>query len=134
MPKISQSQLEEMENTLDLLMNMRLKLTKIVQEAENNEDMEETINDREKISSKYDPPITFKEHFLSHLTSDISNLAPLPLLNTDLFESIHPSYKTIRVKKRSSVNVLHTLITNHEKLSVYHSSNDIIPPHNREKY
>ena len=49
MPKISESQVEEMDNILEQMMEMRLKLTKIVQDWSDN---------------KYDPPITFKEHFL----------------------------------------------------------------------
>ena len=54
--------------------------------------------------------------------TDIQNLAPLVMLNTDLFESQHSEYKTIRQKKRNSVNPLLTLITNHERLSVYRQS------------
>ena len=70
MPKVSESQLVEMDSTLERLMNMRLQLTCV------------QINPR-----KYDPPVTFKEHYLSHISEDIRNLAPTPFLKTDLFES-----------------------------------------------
>ena len=54
-------------------------------------------------------------------------LAPLPLLKTDLFESNHSHYKQIKRAKRSTVNVLYTMITNDEKKSVYHSTGQMIP-------
>ena len=54
------------------------------------------------------------------------NLAPLVLLNTDLFESKHSPYKDIRKSKRNSKNVLYTLITNDEQRSVYHSTGQFI--------
>ena len=43
-------------STLERLMNMRLKLTRVQQNP-----------------SKYDPPVTFKEHYLSHLPEDVRN-------------------------------------------------------------
>ena len=47
------------------------------------------MNNPEPASTKvkYDPPVIFKKHYLSHLTEDIWNLGPLPLLKTYLFES-----------------------------------------------
>ena len=58
---------------------------------------------------------------------DVQELAPLPLLCTDAFESCHSPYKQCRTQKRTSVNVLKTLITHHEKLSVYHATSEMIP-------
>ena len=69
----------------------------------------------------------FKEHYLSHLMDDVQNLAPLPLLCTDVFEQQHSPYKQCRVRKRTSVNILKTLLTHHEKLSVYHATTELIP-------
>ena len=56
---------------------------------------------------------------------DVRNLGPSPLTNTDLFESKHSPYKQIRIAKRTSVNVLYTLISNQERLNVYNSTRDI---------
>ena len=65
-------------------MNKRLKLTN----AERNEvDNVMSYPEPTSAKAKYDPPVIFKEHYLSHLTEDIRNLGPLPLLKTDLFES-----------------------------------------------
>ena len=58
---------------------------------------------------------------------DVQQLAPLPLLCTDAFESCHSPYKQCRTQKRTSVNVLKTLITHHEKLSMYHATSEMIP-------
>ena len=55
MPKISDNQIDEMDTVLDSLMNIRLSLTKVDNGDEND------MN-----ASKYQPPLTFKEHFLSH--------------------------------------------------------------------
>ena len=68
--KWPESQLLKMDATLEKLMNMRLKLTCVQKEP-----------------PKYDPPVIFKEHYMSHLPEDIRNLAPIPYLKTDLFES-----------------------------------------------
>ena len=136
MPKVSESQIEKMNTVLEEMMTFRFKLTKIVQGVIENEDVGDEVENEDssedsdnevKIESKYKPGLLPKEHFISHFSEDITNLAPLPLLNTDLFESVHSPYKTIRMKKRSSVNVLHTLITNQERLSVYNLTNGIIP-------
>ena len=152
MPKISDTQIDEMDSALISLMNTRLKLTKIsVAKVDDNnlecdnsscndaeddksdeisdDESSDTSGDEEVINnlSKYDPPVRYKEHALSHLPEDIRNLAPLPLLNTDLFESIHSPYKNIRHAKRSSVNILYTLTSQHEYSSVYHSTGDMIP-------
>ena len=84
MPQISDNQIDKMELTLDSLMNMRLNLTRksdtvaVDIEKENSDcDTDESDSDwDEEMSkeSKYDPPVTFKEHFLSHFSSDIRNL------------------------------------------------------------
>ena len=52
-------------------------------------------------------------------------LAGVVLLNTDLFESKHRPNKDIRRLKRSSVNVIYTMITHDEKLSVYNSTGSV---------
>ena len=88
-------------------------------------DIEETISEK-KSESKYDPTLKFKEHYLSHYPEDIRNLAPLVLTNTDLFESVHNPYKNIRRTKRTSKNVLYTLISHNEQLSVYHATGKMI--------
>ena len=90
-------------------MNTRLRLTRVCQkpiedknitlgnifedidtsDSESKEnDSNANDNDKNvKIVSKYKPTVKWKEHFLSHYSSDVRNLAPLPLTNTDLFES-----------------------------------------------
>ena len=102
MPQLTDSQIIEMDRTLDILMNVRLNLTRISPEPEEDKDTadinenveidtsDDEIEDSEideKVSSKYKPTVKWKEHFLSHFSSDIRNLAPLPLLNTDIFEA-----------------------------------------------
>ena len=47
-------------------------------ESETNEE----IDGNSKKKGNHDPPITFKEHFLSHFFRNIRNLGPLPLTNT----------------------------------------------------
>ena len=54
-------------------------------EADDYDELE--LSKQEKNTSKYSPAVTWKEHFLSHYVDEIKNLAPLPLLNTDTFES-----------------------------------------------
>ena len=101
MPEISKSQLVAMNNSLDELMNIRLKLTRqkndnihvLVEPDSDDSDIEENDETTEKTEkkqnkkSKYVPPVTWKEHYLSHYVDDIQNLAPLPFLSTDRFES-----------------------------------------------
>ena len=55
------------------------------------------------------------------------NLAPLPLLNTDGFEAKHSPHKQTRLRKRSSVNILLTLIKQDERASVYNSTGETLP-------
>ena len=109
MPKMTESQVIEMDKTLENLMDTRLKLTRVPLESEEDKDITITAssvdeneqidisddenednddNDKKvKVVSKYKPTVKWKEHFLSHFSTDIRNLAPLALLNTDLFES-----------------------------------------------
>ena len=100
MPQMTDSQVIEMDKTLETLMNLRLKLTRInhvskkdatlevmADEEISDIDSEDDIETNVKVLSKYKPSVKWKEHFLSHFSSDIRNLAPLTLLNTDLFES-----------------------------------------------
>ena len=47
---------------------------------------------------------------------------PLPFLNTDGFESNHGPFKRLRQRKRTSVNLLKTLMDHHERISVYNST------------
>ena len=68
-----------------------------------------------------------QEHAISHACEDIRQLGPTPLTATDLFESNHSHFKQIRRVKRTSKNVLYTLITNHEKVSVYNSTSEMFP-------
>ena len=75
-----------------------------------------TTSKNKKQKSKYKPALRFKEHFLSHYGNDIRNLAPLPYLKTDKYERNHSHLKGIRNSKRNSINVLKTMITNHEIL------------------
>ena len=49
-------------------------------------------------------------------------LTPLPKLCTDAFESCHIPFRRYKTEKRTSVNVLKTLITHHEKLSMHTES------------
>ena len=77
MPQVTNDQLVAMNETLCTVMDMRLNLTRI----------EEIDKKTGKSSSKYCPTVKWKEHFISHAMSDIKALAPLPLLNTDTFES-----------------------------------------------
>ena len=51
-------------------------------------------------------------------------MGPLPFLRTDRFESWHQHFKKIRGAKRTSVNVLKTLIINCELASVYNSTGE----------
>ena len=87
MPQISDNQIEKMELTLDTLMNMRLDLTRKSDTVSvdidkkcsdtNESDSDESDSDWDdemSKESKYEPPVTFKEHFLSHFSSDIRNL------------------------------------------------------------
>ena len=64
---------------------------------------------------------------MSHTFEDIRQCAPLPLLNTNLFESVHSPFKQLRIAKRTSVNVLYTLISHHEKLRVYYATGELNP-------
>ena len=54
-------------------------------------------------------------------------LAPLPLLNTDLFESCHSPFKGIRYSKRTTINLPFTLMSHIEKINVYNSTGQMIP-------
>ena len=77
MPQLTDNQIAAMNETLCTVMNMRLDLTRI-----------EKVDTKTGTSSfKYCPTVKWKEHFISHWMNDIKELAPLPLLNTDLFES-----------------------------------------------
>ena len=110
MPKLTDSQVNDMDKTLEKLMNIRMRLTRVHLESGEEINISKTINDidddeevdvsddeeeetnssngkNEKVVSKYKPTIKWKEHFLSHFSTDIRNLAPLPLTNTNLFES-----------------------------------------------
>ena len=60
-----------------------------------------------------------QEHYLSHFQEDVRNLAPLRLLNTDLFESSHSEKNHIRKAKKCSINVLYTMMHNEELRNVY---------------
>ena len=53
------------------------------------------------------------------------NLNPLFLSFFDSFQ--HSPYKNIRHQKRTSVNVLYTLISHDERLSAYNASTEMIP-------
>ena len=74
MPQISEIQIEKMELVLDNLMNIRLELTKksdavdseISSSDSSDSDSDESETER-STDSKYDPPVTYKEHYLSHL-------------------------------------------------------------------
>ena len=126
MPILSEFQAQQMDETLEKVMNTRLRLTKI-DEQELDESSDGEI-EQKKVSSKYFPPVIFKEHFLSHSIEDIRNLAPLPLLNTDMFESKHSPYKQIKTAKRTTVNLLFTLINQDERRSAYYASGQILSP------
>ena len=56
-----------------------------------------------------------------------STLGPAPLLSTDRFEAKHQPLKEARKKKRCSVNPLSTVANQDERLSVYHSTGQMIP-------
>ena len=76
MPQLTENQIVAMNETLSTVMNMRLDLTRI-----------ETFDKKNGVSSrKYIPTVKWKEHFISHSMNDIRQLAPLPLLNTDVYE------------------------------------------------
>ena len=70
-----------------------MKFENVIQESKEDEEITETDSSDDeneakvRVVSKYKPTVKWKEHFISHFSSDIRNLAPLPLLNTDLFES-----------------------------------------------
>ena len=82
MPELTKSQVRAMSETLERTMDIRLKLTRIIDDSAGN-----GLNIGEKAKPKHDPRIKWKEHFLGHFEDDIIQLGPLPLLNTDLFES-----------------------------------------------
>ena len=108
MPKLSAHQIDQMDAVIQKTVNLRMKLTKIenvvediydvqsdakeenesISSCSSEDEEKEPCNEKKgKVVSKYSPPIVMKEHFLSHLSQDIRNLAPLCLTNTDLFES-----------------------------------------------
>ena len=91
MKSISSQQLHSLQYSLKEVLNRRIRLSKT---SENGQVV---------------PKMRWKEHFLCHMVEDIKNLAPLPLLATDLFESFHSPFKDIRKKARNSINILHTL-------------------------
>ena len=64
---------------------------------------------------------------MSHFSNDVRNLAPLPFLKTDRYESCHAFLKQIRLAKRNSRNVNKTMITNKELLNVYNATGETIP-------
>jgi hypothetical protein len=105
-PKLTESQLNCMNETIEMVMNTRIKLTKVDNREETSDSVdsdeielsdedefsdEVELNDEtkkiKKIVPKCQPPIRWKEHFLSHLLDDYRQLAPLVFLNTDRFES-----------------------------------------------
>ena len=77
----------------------------------------------------YCPTIKWKEHYISHYPQEISNLAPLPYLATDLFESHHAKFKTVKRSTRNSINILLTLTEKHELLNCYYSTGSFLPPY-----
>ena len=129
--------MKELEETLQTMMNYRLRLTRknsteSIEACSESEFENDTSNEKEKSASDSDmdiesesesdveiesesdgdserdyekvkeidnecsgkalksnflPPLTWKEHYCSHFASDIRQLGPLPLLNTDRFES-----------------------------------------------
>ena len=99
-----------MNESLEKMVNTRLRLTRINQnqissEEEEGEEESDSSDDenREMIVQpkvkKYNPPVRWKEHYLSHYEENIRNLAPLPLLTTDTFESVHAPFKSIGASK-----------------------------------
>ena len=91
MPQLTESQVKAMGETLENLMNIRLHLTRIIEpstEKNKNTSRMKKIKVKSNIfKGKHDPSVKWKEHYLGHFEEDIRQLAPLPLLNTDLFES-----------------------------------------------
>lgn len=85
MPVLTEDQVKAMSETLEKTMNIRLKLTRVKNDssAEDSKSSEKL----EKAKPKHDPRVKWKEHYLGHFEDDIRQLGPLPLLNTDLFES-----------------------------------------------
>ena len=108
MPRISESQVNELDELLIELMNQRMELTR-------------EPNDKPP-GFRYVPPLTYKEHFLSHYKSDIKNFGSLTGTATDRFEANHSPFKRIKERKRQSVNVLKTLFQNNENLRTYYST------------
>ena len=83
MPEITESQLNSMNETLENVMNTRMRLTRVTNI--NNSKSKKKKGCKKKVQ-KYNPPIIWKEHNLSHFMEDVRNLGPLVLLNTDMFE------------------------------------------------
>ena len=86
-----------MDLCLQRLMKWRFKLTRLTaNESDNVQLMDDFEIDTEEVmvtKSKYNPPLFYKEHALSHLMDDIRNLGPSVLTNTDTFEAKHRPLK-----------------------------------------
>ena len=113
MPSISESQVNELDELLIELMNQRMELTR------------EPTDDG---GFRYVPPLTYKEHFLSHYKSDIENFGSLTGTATDSFEANHSPFKRIKERKRQSINVLKTLFENNERLRTYYATSTFEKP------
>ena len=71
-----------MDLCLQRLMNRRMQLTKICVTKQNDGKEKSESNDTSP-EFKYDPPIRYKEHALSHAMEDIRNLGIIHHLRLD---------------------------------------------------
>ena len=107
MSRMSENQVILLDDAVRKVMSTRMELTR------------KNSSDEESSLPTYEPRIKWKEHFISHYASEIKNLAPMPLLCTDLFESKHAPFKTIKRQSKNSRNLLLTLSQKSEFQATY---------------